>query len=79
MEHLSIPCKLNVFTVKTSTSCEDPHTQYLDFPDGLRVIYRDGVYAGWYLTGEAPEAKEKENCDTPFERAEEEAPDELRG
>ena len=29
-------------------SPEDPHTEYLCFPD-IRLIFRDGKYAGWYL------------------------------
>ena len=37
---------------KITTSCEDPDTQYVDFPDGLRLIYRNGEYVGWYLPGE---------------------------
>ena len=36
-------------TTRIITSCEDPHTQYAEFPDGLRLIYRDGKYVGWYL------------------------------
>ena len=35
-----------------TTSCEDEATQYLDFPDGLRLVFREGTYAGWYLPGE---------------------------
>lgn len=31
-------------------SCEDEHTKYLDFPDGLRLIFRDEDYIGWYVT-----------------------------
>ena len=30
------------------TSCEDPSTVYLCFPD-IRIIYRDGRYVGWYV------------------------------
>ena len=33
-------------------SCEDPETEYIDFPDGLRLIFRNDVYAGWYLPGD---------------------------
>lgn len=30
-------------------SCEDPNTEYITFPDGLRLIFREGEYAGWYV------------------------------
>lgn len=33
--------------MKIITSCEDSSTVYLEFPD-IRVIFRDGVYVGWY-------------------------------
>lgn len=42
MENLCIP------GAEASTGCEDPATQYADFPDGLRLIYREGEYVGWY-------------------------------
>ena len=35
-----------------SVSCEDPETVYADLPDGLRLIYREGKYVGWYRPGE---------------------------
>lgn len=35
-----------------TTSCEDETVQYADFPDGLRLIFRNGEYAGWYIPGE---------------------------
>lgn len=38
-----------------TTSCEDESVQYADFPDGLRLIFRDGEYMGWYLPGEVEE------------------------
>lgn len=46
--------KNNDLTVAASiaTSCEDEAVHYADFPDGLRLIFRDGAYAGWYLPGE---------------------------
>lgn len=49
--------RLNEFAVivtdaEISVSCEDPETQYADLPDGLRLIYREGKYVGWYLPGE---------------------------
>lgn len=34
---------------KAIQSCEDPNTMYFEFPDGLRLIYRDGEYVGWYV------------------------------
>ena len=40
------------FKVRVSTSCEDPNTTYLTFPDGLRLIVNDGKYVGWYVTGD---------------------------
>jgi hypothetical protein len=36
---------------RVSTSCEDPNTTYLTFPDGLRIVINDGKYVGWYVTG----------------------------
>ena len=42
-------------TLAVTTSCEDESVQYADFPDGLRLIFRDGEYVGWYLPGEAKE------------------------
>lgn len=32
-----------------TTSCEDENTMYFTFPDGLRLIIREGKYAGWYV------------------------------
>ena len=29
-------------------SCENPNTKYHETRDGLRLIFRDGVYDGWY-------------------------------
>ena len=43
MENLNIPGATII------TSCEDSTTQYVDCPDGLRLIYREGTYVGWYL------------------------------
>ena len=28
--------------------CEDESKTYAEFPDGLRLIFRDGKYVGWY-------------------------------
>lgn len=30
-------------------SVEDPNTQYVELPDGLRLIFREGEYVGWYV------------------------------
>ena len=39
--------------LELTTSCEDENTQYLTFPDGLRLIFREGEYVGWYVCGVA--------------------------
>lgn len=31
---------------------DDECTVYLETPDGLRLIIREGKYVGWYLPGE---------------------------
>jgi hypothetical protein len=33
-------------------SCEDENTLYFTFPDGLRLIIRNGEYDGWYVCKE---------------------------
>jgi hypothetical protein len=33
----------------TEVSCEDPNTEYITFPDGLRLIFHEGKYVGWYV------------------------------
>lgn len=38
--------------MKMIESCEDPSTIYMELPDGLRLIIRDGKYVGWYLPEE---------------------------
>ncbi len=38
-----------VCAAEVTTSCEDPNTEYITFPDGLRLIIRGGEYAGWYV------------------------------
>lgn len=44
---------LNAFSMcNTSVSCEDASTKYMEFPDGLRLIFREGKYVGWYVSGE---------------------------
>ena len=35
--------------IELINSSEDPSVQYLETPDGLRLILRDGAYVGWYL------------------------------
>ena len=37
------------FMCKKIVSCEDVNTKYLVFPDGLRLIFREGQYVGWYV------------------------------
>ncbi len=32
-----------------TTSCEDENTVYFTFPDGLRLIFREKEYVGWYV------------------------------
>ena len=29
---------------------EDEDVLYLEFPDGLRLVFREGNYVGWYTT-----------------------------
>lgn len=42
----------NAFVMVTATtSCEDSNTMYVDYPDGLRLVFRDNKYVGWYLPG----------------------------
>lgn len=33
----------------TEVSCEDPNTEYITFPDGLRLIFHEKEYVGWYV------------------------------
>lgn len=37
---------------KIINSCEDPHIQYLETRDGLRLILMDGEYIGFYYAGD---------------------------
>lgn len=39
-------------------SCEDENTKYIDFLDGLRLIFREGKYVGWYVSGEREGGKD---------------------
>ncbi len=36
-------------TIEITKSCEDSGKTYVTFPDGRRIIFEDGVYAGWYV------------------------------
>lgn len=52
--------------LEATTSCEDPNTEYITFPDGLRLIFREGEYAGWYVCGQEDRceiAEIVENCE----------------
>ena len=39
----------NIPGVKFVQSPEDANTKYMELPDGLRLIFRNGEYAGWYI------------------------------
>lgn len=41
--------------IVSTRSCEDKHTTYFTFPDGLRLIFNYGEYAGWYVCNEVAE------------------------
>ena len=32
-----------------TVSCEDASKVYITFPDGLRLIFQNGEYVGWYV------------------------------
>lgn len=51
---ITFKCKKRVRfeAVSIKKSCEDKNTTYVTFPDGLRLILRDGKYAGWYVCKE---------------------------
>ena len=51
------------FMCKKIVSCEDASTKYLEFPDGLRLIFREGKYVGWYVC-EGHEESETDGKDT---------------
>ena len=42
-------CYASANGAKMIQSCEDTNTLYFEFPDNLRLIYRDGEYVGWYV------------------------------
>lgn len=46
---LAIDNAPTVASAEVASSCEDPNTEYITFPDGLRLIIREGKYAGWYV------------------------------
>ena len=37
---------------KVIESCEDDMKSYIETSDGLRLIFREGKYVGWYVSGE---------------------------
>ena len=43
--------RIEPMACKKITSCEDESVQYLEFPDGIRLISQDGEYVGWYKCG----------------------------
>lgn len=38
--------------LKMIESCEDDMKSYIETSDGLRLIFREGKYVGWYVSGE---------------------------
>lgn len=40
--------RIRPFEGKKIVSCEDESVEYLEFRDGIRMIYQDGVLVGWY-------------------------------
>lgn len=46
------------FMCKKIVSYEDVNTKYLEFPDGLRLIFREGKYVGWYVCNAVPDGKD---------------------
>jgi len=42
--------------MKVIVSCENPDVVYLEFPD-IRLIFREGEYAGWYIHTGASEGE----------------------
>ena len=46
------------FMCKKTVSYEDVNTKYLEFPDGLRLIFREGEYVGWYVCNAVPDGKD---------------------
>jgi len=44
--------RISFEAMSVSQSCEDKNTTYVTFPDGLRLIIREGKYVGWYVCKE---------------------------
>ena len=38
--------------IEITKSCEDSSKTYVTFPDGLRIVFENGEYVGWYVCGE---------------------------
>ena len=45
---------------KVIESCEDDMKSYIETSDGLRLIFREGKYVGWYVSGEEEGGKDAE-------------------
>lgn len=43
---------------KVIESCEDDMKSYIETSDGLRLIFREGKYVGWYVSGEREGGKD---------------------
>ena len=43
---------------KVIASCEDDMKSYIETSDGLRLIFREGKYVGWYVSGEREGGKD---------------------
>ncbi|MBR4308574.1 MAG: DUF551 domain-containing protein [Oscillospiraceae bacterium] len=50
---------------KVFASCEDSSVNYVEFPDGLRLIFREGKYVGWYVCEGHEESKGISDLETP--------------
>jgi len=48
---------IEVCGARVIQSCEDPNTTYIEYPDGLRTIFHEKQYVGWYVA-EARDVKE---------------------
>lgn len=38
--------------MKVNITQADERKTYITFPDGLRLVFEDGEYVGWYYCGE---------------------------
>lgn len=43
---------------KKIVSCEGEKVFYMELPDGLRLIIREGKYVGWYVCNAVPDGKD---------------------